>query len=145
MSIIYGVSMMIYGSLQSEWMGTKRNSCFHRYGAPIFVTLLFLYLNRIAMIITYFEGCKIWFDSICLVFFLDRKHDFCCNLLHSLHHPFLHGSAISRCNKEHTTGLKWRGSKSTYVADNIHIFKIHENKKSDKENPANCYLNRTQT
>ena len=43
MSRIYRVSLMIYGSLHAELMGTKRNSRIHRYGTLILITLLFMY------------------------------------------------------------------------------------------------------
>ena len=43
--------MMIYGSLQTEFMGTKHNGHIHKYMS--LVTLLFMYLNLLTMMINY--------------------------------------------------------------------------------------------
>ena len=59
MAKIYKRSVMIYGSLQAEFMETQHNG--HSIGMEYLslVTLLFMNFNRLTMIIKYFGGCKI--------------------------------------------------------------------------------------
>ena len=54
MARIHRWSVMIYGSLQAEFMETKYNSHIHGYGK-----LLLIYLIRLTTIIRYFGVCKI--------------------------------------------------------------------------------------
>ena len=51
MTRIYRWSMMVYSSLQAEFMVTKYDGHIHRYGALVLANWLFMYLNRLTTII----------------------------------------------------------------------------------------------
>ena len=89
-------SLIVSGTLQAEFMGTKHNFHIYNYGTPFLVT--FLVDTNKSMYIRYFGCCKISLDSICKVFILRGRHDLCCLFFHSLHYQLLHGRAIRRCH-----------------------------------------------
>ena len=59
MARIHRWSVMIYGSLQAEFMETNYNIHIHGYGKFVFGKIVVnIYLNRLTTIIKYLGDCK---------------------------------------------------------------------------------------
>ena len=86
------------------------------------IPLLLIYLSRLTNIIKHSGGCKIWFDSICQMFFLHRKQDFCIFLL-SLQSHFLHENDNITWKTRHSAGPRREETKFIYNVDNIFLNK----------------------
>ena len=95
MAIIHRLFIMIYGSLQAEFMETKYNSHINRRGTYIFGKIVVNISKSINTNNQTFGGCETLLDLTCHVFSLHWKQNF---LLHSLHYQLLHGRGISRGN-----------------------------------------------
>ena len=65
MAKIHKWSVMIYGSLQVEFMETKHNGHIHRCGTPIFGKIVVYISKPINNNEKYFGGREIYLDSTC--------------------------------------------------------------------------------
>ena len=99
------------------------------------VILLLMYLNRLTKRSKYFGGCNIKLDSICRVFLLHRKQDFC--------NFCCKPSKIKFCIEEVSVGEIYNtlldsneGDLSPHTSQTIYFSKTNENKMSDKEAPV---------